>query len=530
MKKRALTVAVAATVASSAYAQMYVNPDKTGQYLIYPFYTADNGNQTLISVVNTTNQAKAVKVRILEAENSWEVRDFNLYLSPEDHFSFAITLDESGAARLDTADSSCTVPNQLGATGTVFTNDLFDAEENGTLERTINGHVEIIEMGQFGRWVDGAWTETEDADIPALWLHDEDGVPADCEAVEDLWTRGTGATASGDWYAEGPPDTGRNGWSGQGTVWRGGGLYGTAMVVNPDKGTAVGYDAIAVENFVVAGTAGNTAANLGGGAHLHYYPGDTDPGLASPATGISLTGQTYADVDGLGLGTFTYTTGAPALTMATLFQADAISNEYVLDSTLNGATDWIVTFPTKHFHVNVETDALVVDPFTHHWDGDESCDEYTIQTWDREEQTFIPQGEVRPPFSPFTAADPDDPVSICYETNVLTFATQAAGADWEGASAFYGTELSVSSDRIRTEIGTQYENGWAQLTWTDDEHEIEFDWDGTNGVNTVWLQGLPAVGFAAVQFENGTLSGGSVLANYQGAHEHKVHRAASTAQ
>jgi len=231
MKKRALTVAVAATVASSAYAQMYVNPDKTGQYLIYPFYTADSGNQTLISVVNTTNQAKAVKVRILEAENSWEVRDFNLYLSPEDHFSFAITLDESGAARLDTADSSCTVPNQLSETGTVFTNELFDDETNAAVERTINGHVEIIEMGQFGRWVDSAWTETEDATIPALWLHDSDGVPADCEAVEDLWTRGTGATASGDWYAEGPPDSGRNGWSGQGTVWRGGGLYGTAMVV-----------------------------------------------------------------------------------------------------------------------------------------------------------------------------------------------------------------------------------------------------------------------------------------------------------
>ena len=93
MKKNLMTLAVAGAVAASAQAQMYVNPDNTGEVLIYPFYSADNGNQTYIHVVNTTNLYKAAKVRILEAENSQEVRDFNLYLSPKDHFSFAISLE-----------------------------------------------------------------------------------------------------------------------------------------------------------------------------------------------------------------------------------------------------------------------------------------------------------------------------------------------------------------------------------------------------------------------------------------------------
>jgi hypothetical protein len=524
MKKSALAVAVAATVTSQAYAQMYVNPDKTGQYLIYPFYTADTGNETYISVVNTTAQAKAVKVRIVEAENSWEVRDFNVYMSPYDHFSFSISLDESGAGRLDTADNSCTVPSL--ANGVAFTNALFADEENGTLERTINGHVEIIEMGQFGRLTEAGWVETEDDTIPALWLHAEqaDGswAPNDCEAVVDLWTAGTNGAASGDWYAEGPPGQNRNGWSGQGTVWRGGGLYGTGMVVNPDQGWGMGYDAVAVENFVVAGTAGNTANNVGGGAHLHFYPGDTDPGLGTSRDGISDDATIFASYNGTAPGTYTITTPAPALTMATLFQAEKIQNEFVLEPFFDGSTDWVVSFPTKHHHVNTGTDPIV--PFTNIWDGNESCDTYSIQTWDREEKTFEPEGgQITPPFSPYTAPEVEEQVvELCYETNILTFGTQDADTgEGEFDSVFWGLEPSASSSRVHTPIGTAYTSGWAELTWTDTDHAIPL-------ANGDALLGLPAVGFAAVQFENGTINNGATLANYAGTHEHKMQKTLST--
>ena len=42
------------------------------------------GQTTVLSVVNTTNLAKAVKVRFLEGYNSQEVLDFNLFLSAYD--------------------------------------------------------------------------------------------------------------------------------------------------------------------------------------------------------------------------------------------------------------------------------------------------------------------------------------------------------------------------------------------------------------------------------------------------------------
>ena len=112
MKKNLLSAAVAATsvvVASSAVGQAYINDRLTGEALVYPIYSAQNGNDTYIHVVNTTGDYKAVKVRMIEGENSQEVLDFNLYMSPKDHFAFAITADGEGA-KLKTTDNSCTVP------------------------------------------------------------------------------------------------------------------------------------------------------------------------------------------------------------------------------------------------------------------------------------------------------------------------------------------------------------------------------------------------------------------------------------
>ena len=125
MNRKNLTAAVLAGLAGAAglagTAQaVNLNPDGLGQVLIYPYYTANDGNNTLLSVVNTTNNAKAVKVRFLEGFNSREVLDFNLYLSHHDVWTAAIAKAEalvqptSEAYETDTFliinDDSCTVP------------------------------------------------------------------------------------------------------------------------------------------------------------------------------------------------------------------------------------------------------------------------------------------------------------------------------------------------------------------------------------------------------------------------------------
>ena len=95
MNRKNLTAAVlaglagAAGIVGSAQA-VNIDPDGLGQVLIYPYYTTNGGNVTLLSVVNTTDEAKAVKVRFKEGKNSREVLDFNLYLSPWDVWTAAI--------------------------------------------------------------------------------------------------------------------------------------------------------------------------------------------------------------------------------------------------------------------------------------------------------------------------------------------------------------------------------------------------------------------------------------------------------
>src|SRR5690606_27884793 len=171
MKKNILSLAVAAAltgvVAGSAQAAMHINDKGMGEALVYPFYSTEGGNDTYVHVVNTTAYTKAVKVRFIEARNSQEVLDFNLYLSPEHEWAVVITA--SGAdAKIRTVDNSCTAP-ALGVHNSAFSgtqnkqgnNDnqrdqpyvklkynIAD-EEVSRFSRTIEVYIEIIDMNQF---------------------------------------------------------------------------------------------------------------------------------------------------------------------------------------------------------------------------------------------------------------------------------------------------------------------------------------------------------------------------------------------
>jgi len=524
MKKNVLTLAVAGAVAASAQANMYVNPDNTGEVLIYPFYTADAGNQTYIHVVNTTEYYKAAKVRIHEAENSYEVRDFNLYLSPYDHFAFTIRLDEeTGGGMLKTVDTSCTVPRlydadpevqaEKGLDGTVsFDNILYKnaKDANTSYERTLNGYVEIIEMGQF----EGAATTSPGY----MWKHVK-GIPRDCQGVEDLWSTG------GAWFEEVPQGGGTKAVArtGELSTWQGGGLYGMGIIVNPEAGAAIGFDAVAIDAFHESAEA-DTA-----GGDLHYYPGDVDPSLQGREDYTATDSTVFVNGTQKDYDTSSNTT--PTLdAVSSLFMVESIMNDYVLDSTFMGRTDWVVTFPTKRNYVKDTTGtSRARDPFYDQWEGGgteakQACDPYWIRTYDREEQYPTPDVD-RPPFSPYTDDPTYDP-KICHEANVLTFTKPEV----DPVSAMWGTSQSESSKSIHVPIETPYENGWAH---------ISFDWGKLVGTYTggpshqlvignETLKGLPAIGFSVIKFERGTLEKNpGVLANYAAAHEHKTSRASS---
>ena len=194
MKRKTLTTAVMAGLTGMAGMMsvanaVNVNPDGLGQVLLYPYYTARGGNDTLISVVNTTSAGKAVKIRFIEALNSREVLDFNIYMSPFDVWTAAISdLEEDGLADgpgIITADTTCTTPYIFGDQGGVqeFLDFQYNAEEvpsvgfAGTIdggptgiERAASGYIEIIEMGTL--------LDESEVDVAAEHV---DGTPPGCD-------------------------------------------------------------------------------------------------------------------------------------------------------------------------------------------------------------------------------------------------------------------------------------------------------------------------------------------------------------
>ena len=516
MKKNLLSLAVAASAAgmtSLATAQMYINTEHTGEALVFPLYSTQGGNDTYIHVVNTTAQFKAVKIRMLEGEESLETLDFNLYMSPQDHFSFAITADGEGA-KLVTNDTSCTVPQ---ITGDVPFTDLLwagAANEGTEQDREQMGYIEVIEMGQINP-----------ASATAADIEHVDGVPGDCAQLVTNWSDNAGE--EGAWYDEADaelaavPGAASVGTTDFNATWNGGGLYGVASVINVAEGTAFGYDAVAVEDLVDPASTGSI---------LHYPPGDTRPDFDDPA----LAETANINVDGVQTVYTRNFAGNTADTVSAVFMTESLSNDYVIDPDLNALTDWVVTMPTKSNHYNgLDFDQpfsnLTIDAL----DGDSKatglCQPVSMTGFDREEDTQdapppVLPGSDGPQFSPSVAPDPEDPVSqsdwaLCAETNIVHF----------GDSSATNSSSNLASAGAFVDGWTE---GWAVLDLTeeglingiDQDRILPGDVAGTDGE----LTGLPVTGFAVVEYTNGTLGGGT-LANYQMSWEHKTSVATSAA-
>ncbi len=212
MKRNNLTAAVLAGlagiagIASTAHA-VNINPDGLGQVLIYSYYTTNDGNQTILSVVNTTEEVKAIKVRFLEGYNSREVLDFNLYLSPKDVWVAAIT-DKAGTPTLLIPDNSCTVPYLYGigeeeyGMGVqefllyAYTGDNADGGPTD-IARATEGYFEVIEMGTItneSARAPGTLGEDDPGRMGSataathVLLEDGSEVPASCDQLVRNWT------------------------------------------------------------------------------------------------------------------------------------------------------------------------------------------------------------------------------------------------------------------------------------------------------------------------------------------------------
>jgi len=339
MKKNVLALSIAAMIgglgfAGAASAALSVADSGTGHILLVPYYTAQNDNMSVLHVVNTdTTHGKAVKVRFRGAANSDDVLDFQLFLSPGDVWTAAVTKGEDGRAQLTTSDNSCTLPTVKGAAVPFVTARLNQANDAATLaNNTREGYVEILNMGD----IDNAATYTvggvanKNSALYTATKHVNGVAPCTDSVLQGTlaWDNTTAAATSG-------------------LLAPTGGLLGSWYVINVPQTTVYsGADtAITSSNPITATTAFSPQSNATGAASTLYT---ADPLFRTGV--LTLQGYDVPDLSTpIDLDYATPEAQASALTLA--IAHTSVINQYATDSDVSLKTDWLLSQPTRRYSI-----------------------------------------------------------------------------------------------------------------------------------------------------------------------------------
>lgn len=468
-KSLSQAIALATLVGGAAAAQaVEVNHEGIGGALLYPLYSVQGDNTTVLSVTNTSDDYKAVKVRFVEGQNSAEVLDFHLYMSPQDVWTGSLVPTATGA-KLVTNDTSCIagvtkkdgtqIDGKLNFSHAQIKRDeerIADETKRSTAEQLANrvkvGHFEVIEMAT-----------VTDPDLQTAIKH-VDGVPGDCTAITSWWTDDLNMGTGTDRANRGVADLGAPT----------GGLYGNAAIINVKQGWAASYDAVALVDDLAAGT--NFYTDI-----QHPRPGSIYPHLASVLNGTDIEpDDTRLDA----------VTEALALT--------SVYNDYYVDAALGATTDLVVTFPTKRFYTfeakDLDAAALTYkyndanNPFDNEWDDEERIAPVAFDAtiYDREEEELVVKAE-----DGFVSPRPievDASIALNWEANVISL---SENSDSFGAGAAgVRTEVLTKNDQF------DFTSGWIQITRT-----------GGAGTNE---DSVPAIGFANIVTKNGVSADGAL--------------------
>lgn len=539
-KNKLFSAMAAAIVGIAGMANMSnainVNPDGSGQVLIYPYYTIDGGNDTLISVVNTANEVKAVKVRFHESFNSREPLDFNLYLSPFDVWTGVVTrgANDNGTQLpiLFTDDTSCTVPD-------IRTNPQLPQLENGTrfvsfsngrmnapAAAARSGYLEMLEMGVVNDVGGGGIGQP--LFIPATWATHANGVPNNCAALVDAWANVPWTAGSGRGLWAVPqltaPAEFRLGAS-LGITRPTGGLFGSGMVINGSTGRNVSYAATALEGFSFTTPSGG----------MHRNPADLAPNVGSYGQGPQ---QANIFVGGrLISSTFGVAQTAQVEAVSAVLAAENVVNEFAFSVGSSAfTTEWVITFPTKRFHADFGgQNPVAIAPFTApSGNNGFSCELVRVRAFDREEYVF-----------PIVQFSPGATPALCGEVNVVNFeflppgvlpvqgvlpplaggATTVLGARETLAAGGVNRSLArIALPRPPSAPATPIIAGWADITFLtppsrpSEQAPAGFVLPDPSGDR--W-SGLPYVGFNVLGAGN---TAGQISAFYAGAVPHRGQR------
>jgi len=371
------------------------------------------------------------------------------------------------------AFSGTTSTSAAGATTRVqpFVNYQYanSLDVDSTIERSLTGHVEVIEMGELNNVVGASAAITAKQAYATFATHGATGVPASCAGLAAAWV---GATAGTDAFADG------------GVSAPTGGLYGLAYHINVESATAFGFEPTAIDDF-------------------RTLPKHSDPGSLSPSLKDGVNAVTVHNPVALPQYQNQAATSTVIAASANIMTS-SISNDVMVNAAIGGMTDWVISFPTKRLHVDGAAAALI-PPFTDNWAGstgtttkkeDPACEPVLIRQWDREEQTSA----AGLGFSPQPASSVS---SICNEVAVVAMGPA-------------GTASALNVTTGLTNLTASYAEGWQRISFGNTNgrtglgNKVQKVTVG-NGVMT----GLPVIGFGAYKVSNGAMS-------YGNAAEHKT--------
>ena len=526
-----LLIGAASTMSTSGATALELSDGGVGHMLLVPYYNAQNGNMTVLHVVNTdTLNGKAVKVRFRGAANSDDVMDFQVFMSPGDVWTAAVTAGADGIAQIVTADNSCTVPALKGtpqsfSTGRLDPNKSAADKANGTRE----GYVEIFNMADIPSdkiYTVGAVTNTNSALYTAI-KHVNAVAPCSVAgsasettlfnaALVNYTTEAAAANAGfntptgglmGDWYVINVPET---------TTFSG---ASTAVVAN-GRGNFVHFPQIdttvastAIDNFTADPLLRTDARKTDGALLSAGVPalaaGNYDlPDMSTPYLAANFAG---------GVGN----PKAQAIALTSALAVKSVTNQYANDASITAKTDWVFSMPTRRYSVAAnykaitgttpandantsyrlysnlvaaitpEAAATAQDewffaantPVSTDGSGNICVKADGQRFWDREETTAgaSTPGPVFSPRTPGVAAV----VALCGEASVLAFKD-------------LGNSVLASSVARSTLSSGTYTNGWGVVTTANDI--------GAPGVGVV--EGLPLMGSSFIKLTNPQVAAG----------------------
>jgi hypothetical protein len=468
---RFLSLTALSLLGSSGQAAVHLSENNTGQAIIVPFYSTARENGTLMTISNTTDQPKAVKLLLNEGRDGTTLISANVYLDAHDVFKFGLFETTNSTAQIPellTIDTNCVLLE--------YTVDLSDPAV------VLPGHpdwqtgsLEIIEMGEL---------QTEGSSPFVLQQLNNQ-----CELINEAWE------TDGMWTND--PAQFMNPASG--------GLQVEASVINVFNGFAFSVPVTTLGGFFDPESMAHTA------------PDELTPNLSSGTHDSLLIHQ------GEVLAT-TWPTGYEAV--SALLATTRLENDFDIDPLLLAHTEWVISFPTLNYHRNNPDSQL---PFYLESEGRFRFPAFPSSAFvfhDRDQQIYQawygcvipPPGTFCPPVGLLTTPLNSLVISLdehnhhsqlfsdAEQTHVLTPAHAFAVPD-----DFY-------QGKVVLDINSNADDRWTPAYAIPNDRGT----DSQSGATQLYA-GLPVTGFAFTRYLNAQAQPG-LLANYAVSKPHRSQR------